>query len=326
MPDPPRVIITRRPPADVLPHFEGSADVWMWPEDEVIPRDRLLAEVATADGLYSMLTEAIDAELLDAAPNLRIVSNMAVGVDNIDVAECTKRGIPVGHTPDVLTETTADTAFGLLLMTARRFSEGVDYVKAGKWQTWDPELLLGRDVHSSTLGIIGLGRIGRAIARRGRGFDMQVLYHSRSRHPDAEADIGVVYRDLDALLAESDHVIVSIALSEATHHMIDAAALSRMKPTAVLVNVSRGPTVDPNALLAALRAGTIAAAGLDVTEPEPIPGDHPLLSLPNCVVIPHLGSSSLATREAMATLAARNLVAGLAGEPLPACVNPEVYG
>jgi len=321
----PRVVVTRTPPAEVLDGLAGVADIWMWPENDVIPRSRLLSEVAGADGIYSMLTEAIDVELLEAAPNLRVVSNMAVGVDNVDLAACTARAIPVGHTPDVLTETTADTAFGLLLMAARRFSEGIDLVRAGAWTTWDPRLLLGRDVHSSTLGIIGLGRIGRAIAQRARGFDMRVLYHSRSRHPEAEAKQGLLYRDLDDLLTESDHVVVAIALTEDTHHLIDANALAMMKPTAILVNVSRGPTVDPDALLRALRTGEIAGAGLDVTDPEPLPGDHPLLDVPNCVVIPHLGSSSFTTREAMAQMAADNLLAGLAGERMPACVNPEVY-
>lgn len=302
------------------------ADVWLWPEDSVVPRDRLVEVVAEAEGLYAMLTEAIDVELLDAAPRLRVVSNMAVGVDNVDLGACTSRGIPVGHTPDVLTETTADTAFGLLLMAARRLSEGVAYVRAGEWRRWDPELLWGADVHSSTLGIIGLGRIGDAIARRAAGFGMRVLYHSRSRNHEAEQARGLEYRTLDDLLAESDHVVVAVALTDATRHLIDGGALAMMKPTATLVNISRGATVDPDALVGALRDGVIGAAGLDVTEPEPIPADHPLLDLPNCVVIPHLGSSSRATREAMASLAADNLIAGLAGEPLPACVNPEAQG
>ena len=286
----------------------------------------MLTEVAGAEALYSMLTEAVDQELLDAAPQLAVVSNMAVGVDNVDVAACTARGIPVGHTPDVLTETTADTAFGLLLATARRFVEGVDYVRAGEWREWDPGLLLGYEVHGTTLGIVGLGRIGRAIARRASGFGMRVLYSARNRSPQAEADLSVTYRDLDELLEESDHVVVSVALTDETFHLIGAAALARMKPTATLVNVSRGGTVDPDALLEALESGAIGAAGLDVTEPEPIPVDHPLLGLPNCVVIPHLGSSSVRTRVAMATLAAENLIAGLRGDRLLACVNPQVYG
>lgn len=322
----PRVVVTRRPPADVLGPLQDVADLWVWPRDEIIPRNRLLEEVGDAAAVYSMLTETIDGEFLDAAPMLAVVSNMAVGVDNIDLVECTRRGIAVGHTPDVLTETTADTAFGLLLAAARRFGEGIEYVRDGSWTTWDPELLLGADVHSSTLGIVGLGRIGRAVAQRAVGFGMRVLYHSRDRKPDDEAALGLLFRDFGDLLAESDHVIVCTALTPQTHHLIDARALRLMKPTATLVNVSRGATVDSDALVDALREGEIASAGLDVTEPEPIPADHPLVALPNCLIIPHLGSSSRATREAMARLAVDNVLAGLAGERLPACANPEVYG
>lgn len=321
----PKIVVSRRPPGDVLDRLEDVGEVWLWPEDRVVPRDILLERLSDAVGYYAMLTETIDAELLDAGFRLRVISNMAVGVDNVDLAECTRRGIPVGHTPGVLTETTADTGFGLLLMVARRFSEGIDYVREGEWKRWDPELLMGSDVHSSTLGIIGLGRIGAAVARRGRGFGMRVLYHSRSRKRDAEDELGIEYRTLEQVLADSDHVVLTVALTEETTRLIDAAALEAMKPTATLVNISRGPVVDHDALVAALRDGTIAAAGLDVTDPEPIPEDHPLLSLTNCVVLPHLGSSSRATREAMASLAADNLIAGLKGERLPACANPEVY-
>ncbi|MBT8166474.1 MAG: D-glycerate dehydrogenase, partial [Acidimicrobiia bacterium] len=232
----------------------------------------------------------------------------------------------VGHTPDVLNETTADTAFALLMAATRRLGEGRDYVRAGEWQRWEPELLLGHDVHGSTLGIIGLGRVGQAIARRGLGFGMRVLYTARRRRPEAEASLGVVYRDLDGLLAESDHVVVATPLTPETTHLIDAAALGRMKPTATLVNISRGGTVDSDALAVALQSGEIAAAGLDVTDPEPIPAGHPLVGLANCFIVPHLGSSSRATRDAMADLAAANLLAGLTGERLPECANPEVYG
>jgi lactate dehydrogenase-like 2-hydroxyacid dehydrogenase len=325
MEDRPRVVVSRRPPGNALERIRAVADVWLWEEDTVVPREVLLSRLEDADGYFSMLTESVDAELLDAAPGLRVVSNMAVGVDNVDLDACTRRSVAVGHTPGVLTETTADTAFGLLLMAARRLVEGVKYVEEGRWTRWEPGLLWGNDVHSSTLGIVGLGRIGRAVARRGAGFGMRLLYHSRSRHPDAEAEIGLVYREFDDLLAESDHVVVAVALTEATHHLIDRRALGIMKPTATLVNISRGATVDPAALADALRSGAIGAAGLDVTEPEPIPPDDPLLALPNCVVIPHLGSSSRATREAMAALAVDNLLAGLAGDRLPACANPEVY-
>jgi lactate dehydrogenase-like 2-hydroxyacid dehydrogenase len=320
-----RVVITRRPPGKAIDSIAREADVWVWEEDRPIPVDELHRQVVGAAGLYCMLTDAVDEGLLVAGPALRVISTMAVGVDNIDLGACTARGIPVGHTPDVLTETTADTAFALVLAAARRLGEGRDYVRAGSWQRWEPDLLLGCDVHSSILGIIGLGRVGRAIARRGLGFGMRVLYHSRHRNPIAEADHGVLYREFRDLLAESDHVVVATPLTEETRHLIGATELRIMKPTATLVNISRGGTVDPDALLAALNSGTIATAGLDVTEPEPIPADHPLVQLDNCFIIPHLGSSSRQTREAMANLAADNLLAGLRGERLPACANAEVY-
>ena len=317
--------MTRRPPGSAVEDISRAVEVWLWEEDRPIPPEVLQRQAADADGLYCMLTDTVDSELLDAAPGLRVVSTMAVGVDNIDLDACTQRGIPVGHTPDVLTETTADTAFALVLVAARRLGEGRDYVRAGEWGRWEPELLLGHDVHSSTLGVVGLGRVGRAIARRAAGFGMRVLYAGRSRNPVAEADLGVLYRGLEALLTESDHVVVATPLTSDTRHLIGAAELALMKPTATLVNISRGGTVDPEALAAALQEERIAAAGLDVTEPEPIPADHPLVSLDNCFIVPHLGSSSLQTRVAMADLAARNLLAGIRGERLPACVNPGVY-
>ncbi len=271
-----------------------------------------------------MLTDRIDEELLEQAPLLRVISQMAVGVDNIDLDACTTRGIPVGNTPDVLTETVADTAFGLLIAGARRFLEGIDFVRAGEWRRWEPDLLFGQDVHGSVLGIIGMGRVGLAVARRARAFGMRILYTGRRELPAAE-DLGAEFVDKERVLALADHVVVSAALTPETRHVIDAAALATMKPTATLVNISRGPTVDTRALIHALRNGDIAAAALDVTDPEPLPGDHELLSLPNCLVIPHLGSSSAATRAAMAELAAENLIAGLEGVRMKAVANPEVY-
>lgn len=305
--------------------LEAAADVWRWEGDIPIPRRILLEQAAKSAGLLSMLTDVIDEELLVGAPQLRVVSNMAVGVDNVDLAACTARGIPVGHTPDVLTGTTADTAFGLMLMAARRLGAGVDYVRGGHWQSWDPGLLMGQDVHASTIGIVGFGRIGQEIARRSQGFDMRVIYTARHPHAAAAAATGATFVPLHELLATADHVVIAVPLTDETYHLIDEEALSLMKATATLVNISRGATVDPDALYRALRDGEIAAAGLDVTEPEPIPNNSPLLTLENCVIIPHLGSSSLRTRADMAELAARNLLAGLDGKPLPACANPEVY-
>ncbi|MFZ0492762.1 MAG: D-glycerate dehydrogenase [Acidimicrobiia bacterium] len=319
-----RIVVTRTLPEAAMSLLDDAGTVWVWPEDRPIPREALLREVADASGLYSMLTDDVDQDLLDAAPALRTVSTMAVGTDNIDLAACTARGIPVGHTPDVLTETTADMAFTLLLATARRIREGIAYVVDGHWRLWEPNLLLGTEVHGTTLGIVGLGRIGSAVGRRALGFDMRIVYAGRRRRADLE-DLGVSYMTFEELLGESDHVVISCPLTLETHHLFDHDAFRLMKPTATLTNIARGPIVDPLALKWALRTGEIAAAALDVTEPEPISSDDPLLDLPNCLVVPHLGSATTRTREAMAVLAAKNLVAGLSGEPLPACANPEVY-
>jgi glyoxylate reductase len=249
-----------------------------------------------------------------------------VGHDNVDVAAATARGIPVGNTPGVLTETTADMAFALLMAAARRIVEGADYVRAGRWRTWGPTLLLGHDVHGATLGIVGMGRIGQALARRASGFDMKVTYFDPYCDEAKLPREGVGQRcELDQLLAESDFVSLHVPLTEDTHHLIDAEALAKMKATAVLVNTSRGPVVDPDALYDALRDGQIAYAALDVTDPEPLPDGHKLLTLSNCLVVPHIASASHATRTRMAVMAAENLLAGLRGERLPNCVNPQVY-
>ncbi len=316
-----RIVVTRRTMDTALALLDYEGDVWVWPEDRPITTEALLEQVADADAVYTMLTDRIDVPLLEAAPSLRVISQMAVGVDNIDVDACTARGIPVGHTPDVLTETTADTAFGLLLMTARRFSEGIDLVRADRWGPWEPELLLGQDVSGSTIGIVGFGRIGQAIARRARGFDMNILVTNRSPRPADVAAVDGEQVGLARLLAEADHVVVSVALTSDTHHLIDEAALRAMQPHATLVNISRGQTVDQGGLYRALRDGWIGAAGLDVTDPEPMRADDPLLTLPNCTVLPHLGSASHQTRVKMAEMAARNLIAGLRGMPMEACVN-----
>ena len=295
--------------------------VAVWERDSVMPRTELLEQIGEAEGLYCMLTDRVDRDLLKAAPRLRVVSNMAVGVDNVDLVACRERGIPVGHTPGVLTEATADLAFGLLLAAARRVGEGIDHVRSDRWGEWQPDLLLGNDVHSTVLGVVGMGRIGAAVARRAAGFGMSILYSGPSRKPDVEAELKAVRRDLSGLLAAADHVVVTAALNAETYHLINARSFRLMKPTATFVNIARGPLVDTDALVEALRTGAIASAGLDVTDPEPLRSDHPLARLPNCVITPHLGSASARTRSAMAELAARNLLLGLAGEPLEARAN-----
>lgn len=287
-----------------------------------MPAETLWDRLPAADGLLCMLTDSIGPAELDRAHRLQVISQMAVGVDNIDLSVCAARGIPVGHTPDVLTETTADTAFALLAAVVRRLPEGRDVVREGRWGDWDPGFLLGGDLHDTELGIVGLGRIGTAVARRAAGFGMRVRYTSRTRKPHLESSLGVSYRELPDLLAGSDHVVLTLPLSDETRHLIDREALALMKPGATLVNVSRGPLVDHDALAEALSQGPIGRAALDVTEPEPIPPGHPLVGMPNCLIVPHIGSASVRTRAAMAGLAVDNLLAGLDGMPLPARVEP----
>jgi glyoxylate reductase len=295
----------------VLGPLASVHEVDVWPEREIPPpHDELIAHSRDADGILSMLSDRIDGEFFDACPRIRVVSNFAVGFDNVDLDAATARGIPVGHTPDVLTETTADIAFALMMAVARRMVEGDARVRAGEWPAWDPFGFLGHDVHHATVGIVGFGRIGQAVARRAEGFSMKVL-HTRET-------------PLEELLAESDFLSLHVPLTESTRGMIGERELRLMKDTAILVNTARGPVVDTGALERALREGWIAGAGLDVTDPEPLPHDHPLLAAPNLVVLPHVGSATLGTREAMGRLAVENLLAGLAGEPLPACANPEV--
>jgi lactate dehydrogenase-like 2-hydroxyacid dehydrogenase len=296
----------------------------VWDGELPPPRDVLLREIAGADGLLCLLTDPVDADVIDAAPKLRVISQMAVGFDNIDIPAATGRGIPVGHTPGVLTDTTADFAFALLMAAARRISEAERFARAGRWKTWGPTLLMGRDVHGATLGIVGMGRIGQAVARRARGFDMRILYADPSE-PDAARDMGAVRVALDDLLAESDFVSLHVPLTADTQGLIDRRALARMKPTAILINTARGPVVDQAALHEALASGQIAYAALDVTDPEPIAPDDPLLSLDNCLIVPHIASSSVAARTRMAVMAAENLIAGLHGDRLPHCANPQVY-
>jgi lactate dehydrogenase-like 2-hydroxyacid dehydrogenase len=323
----PKVFVARAIPEGGLDLIRGVCASEIWTDEMPPPRDVLLKKVRGIDGLLSLLTDRVDAELMDAAgPCLKVISNYAVGYDNVVVKEATARDIPVGNTPGVLTETTADMAFALLMAAARRVVEGAEYVQAGKWRTWGPRLLLGHDVHHATLGIIGMGRIGQAVAHRAQGFDMRVIYFDPYCDASKAPFVDVGLRcDLEELLAEADFMSLHVPLTQETHHMINAETLSMMKPTAVLVNTSRGPVVDPDALYEALVAGQLAYAALDVTEPEPLPADHKLLSLSNCLVVPHIASASFATRTRMAVMAAENLLAGLRGERLPNCVNPEVY-
>jgi glyoxylate reductase len=268
------------------------------------------------DGIYTYGHLLVDGAMLDRLPGVKVISNYGVGVDHIRVADAAERGIPVGNTPGILDGATADMGFTLLLAAARRVLEGDRYARSTEFLRYDPGFMLGREVHGSTLGIIGLGSIGRQVARRARGFDMPVLYHNRRRRKDAESDLGIRYASLDELLSESDYVMICCPLTGETHHLINAAALSKMKASAILVNVARGGIVETDALHQALKTGQIAAAALDVTEPEPLPRDHPILKLDNLTIVPHLGSATIETRQKMAEISVANLLAGLRGEPL----------
>jgi glyoxylate reductase len=320
----PRIYVTRRLPQPALDLLAQHTQTTIWPAELPPPRAVLLKEVTEIDGLLALLTDRIDAALMDAAPRLRVVSNFAVGYDNIDVPAATKRHIFVTNTPDVLTETCADFTVALMLAAARRVIESEQYVKAGRWRTWGPETLLGRDLHGATLGLIGLGRIGRAVARRVSGFGMRVLYYSPNRKLDQEAEGGPAYAPLAQLLAESDVISLHCPLNDETYHLIDRDALEQIKPDAILINTARGPVVDTSALVEALRHKPIIAA-LDVTDPEPLPVDHPLLTLPNAIVTPHVASASVRTRTRMALMAAENLLAALRGERPPFLVNQELW-
>jgi glyoxylate reductase len=298
--------VTRDLPGPALDHLREVHEVDVWPERLPPPYDELRRHTAEAEGLLSLLTDRVDAELIDSSPQLRAISNYAVGYDNIDVPAATARGIPIGNTPDVLTDATADLTFALLLAAARRLPEAIASVLDGDWPTWEPGRHLGYDVHGATLGVIGLGRIGRAVARRAEGFDMRVIASGRGGATD-----------LPRLLEESDFVSLHCPLTPETHHLIDADALDRMKSTAILINTARGPIVDPRALRWALEAGVIAGAALDVTDPEPLGPEDPLLTAPNLIVAPHIGSATHSARERMAELAVENLLAALDGQPMP---------
>ncbi len=325
----PSVFVTRKIAEPALTKLAEQAQVETWPKESPPPYEVLLEKAAQVDGLLTLLTDKIDAHLIAAANSLKVIAQMAVGYDNIDITAATKKGIPVSNTPGILTETTADFTWALLLAAARRVVEGDKEVRAGIWRPWGPDVLTGVDVFGATLGIIGFGRIGQAVARRAKGFQMKILYHdphcSKASAAETVKETGAECVELDELLAQSDFVTLHTFLAPETYHLIGRDQLKKMKSSAVLVNTARGPITDPDALAWALQNNIIAAAGLDVTEPEPIPHDSPLLKLDNIIITPHIASASKATRQRMALMTVENLLAGLKGERLPNCVNPEVY-
>ncbi len=316
-----KIVVTRQIPEAGLNLLRDKGVVTVW-EDELPPSaEQLDTLLGDADGALTLLTDRIDAAVLDRHPNLKVVSNFAVGYDNIDPNAATERGVIVCNTPDVLTAATADHTWALLMAAARRIPESIEYVREGKWRTWGPLLLLGQEISGATLGIIGLGRIGKEVARRASGFGMRVIAYDEYQDADFAARNAVEYTDMDTVLREADFLTLHVALTPETRHLIGAKEFAKMKPTAILINAARGPVVDTEALVAALNTGEILAAALDVTDPEPLPADHPLVNMDNCIVVPHTASATVQTRDAMATLAARNLLAGLRGEKPPASVN-----
>jgi glyoxylate reductase len=321
----PKVFVTRVIPDKGFDLMKEFCDVDVWTEELPPSREAMLDRVQGVDGILSLLTDRIDGEVMDrAGTHLKVISNFAVGVDNVDVSAATARKIPVGNTPDVLTDATADFSFALMMSAGRRILESDRYVREGKWKTWHPMLFLGVELKSATLGLAGFGRIGKAMARRAVGFDMRVIYYD-PMETKTDPDIKATQVDFETLLEESDFISLHTPLTPDTHHLIDTEALSKVKPSAVLVNTSRGPVVDLEALYDALKEGRLFAAGLDVTEPEPLPLDHPLFELDNIVIMPHIASASKIARDKMSWLAAKNLIAGLKDEHLPNCVNPRVY-
>jgi glyoxylate reductase len=308
----PKVYITRRLPDEIIAKIKKECEIRIWDETDIpVPREVLEKEIADVEGLFCLITETVDRGLLEKAPQLKVVSNMAVGYNNIDIKAAKEKGVTVTNTPGVLTETTADLTFALLMATARRLIESSDYLREGSWKTWSPMQLTGQDIYGATLGIIGMGRIGAALAKRAKGFDMNVLYHSRSRKLSLEEDLSMKFAELDSLLKESDFVCIMTPSTPETINLISARELSLMKKTAILINTARGGIVNEDDLYCALKNGEIWAAGLDVFEQEPISLDHPLLSLPNVVTVPHIGSASINTRMKMADLAAENLLLAL---------------
>lgn len=320
----PTIAVTHKIPEVGLQLLRDAGTVRVWQEDRPLTPAELADLLHGCDGALTMITDAITAAVLDREPQLRVISTYAVGYDNIDVPAATARGVAICNTPGVLTEATADQAFTLLMAMARRIPEAIDYVRAGEWKFWHPMAMLGHDINGATLGIVGFGRIGQAVARRARGFNMRVLYHGRTRQPEAEREFDATYLPLDDLLREADFISLHVPMSAATRHIIGARELGLMKRNAILVNTARGGVIDTDALVAALRAGLIAGAGIDVTDPEPLPVGHPLPELPNAIVTPHVATSTIAVRSRMAEMAARNLLAVLNNERPAAIVNPDV--
>lgn len=320
--DNPYVFITRKVPAETIKAIREVADVKMWDhEDQPVPREVLLEEASYATGLFTMLSDQVDQELLDRAPHLKVVGNLAVGYDNIDIEAATARGVTICNTPDVLTDTTADLTFALLMAAARRMMEAQQYIEEGKWVNWSPLLMAGQDVHHKTIGIVGMGRIGETVAKRATGFDMNIQYHNRSRSEKAEQELGAKYVSFDELIETSDFVVNLTPLTAETKGMFNKDVFRKMKETAIFVNAGRGGSVVEMDLVQAIENNQIAGAGLDVFEKEPIPEDHPLLQFPNVVCLPHIGSSSVETRMEMCRLTARNIRDVLNGEKPEAAVN-----
>ncbi len=322
----PRSFVSRNMHPDAIALIGGATEMEVWPDDPPPTAEQLRSKLTDTEGVLINIMDRVDATLLDAAPRLRVVSQLAAGLDNVDVQECTRRGILLGSTPGILSKAVADHAFALLLSAARRVVESDKWVRGNNWElAFHPNYWLGNEVQGSTLGIVGLGQIGLEMARRAQGFDMRILYHSRNRRLEAEAEYGLTHAALDDLLAQSDYVSLHVPLTPETRHLIGTDALRRMKPTAILINISRGPVVDTDALCTALREGWIGGAALDVVDPEPIPDDHPLLFMDNVTITPHIGSASVLSRRAMSIMAAQNLINGLNGQRLVHCANPELY-
>lgn len=317
----PLVLMTHTLPEEWTISLQGKCHLLVGPIDAVSFAPDLLDRLNEAHGLFTLLTIPVNANLLAKAPRLRVISNMAVGVDNIDIAACTQRGIPVGNTPGVLTESTADLTMALMLSISRNLLQAREDALVGKWKTWSPTGWLGVELNGATLGIIGMGKIGRAVARRARSFGMHILYYDTQ----PVADTSGTLLPLEELLKQSDFICLHTPLTKETFHLLDSSRFKLMKNTAYLINTSRGSVIDQEALIYALSTGKLAGAALDVTDPEPLPHSHPLYQLPNCLIVPHIGSATTNTRRKMAELACENLLAGLEGKRLPNCVNPEVY-